>query len=431
VTNVIVLLSFYQIVWWILRLMLVPVGYLVPKLRPQLADRTLNMRQLEVWQQLRKEKARAAFFLCSSAGEYEQAKPLADRLIHRHEAFVLFIFISASGIRFAQSQQEKLPYLKAPWDQPLAWARLFRMLKPDLCFIVRYELWPGFLALAQHWAPVYLIDAVQSATLTHSAGGRWLWRRLLTHVRHVFAVGPGDQVFYRETLGVSPGKISLVGDSKYDRVLERLGEREERRLSLRENLDAFLSGKRVIILGSAWPKDLEALLSVYPQMRQEDSDLRLIVAPHDVSASMAESMELALKAQGLSVCRSSVHGLAAASERDDALLVDQIGLLPELYACAHLAWIGGAMHFRVHNVLEPACRGIYVCFGPYYQTSQEAIWLVKEGLAQVIRDGASFRSWYRGLSWSAQPPHQPLWRAVQSQKGASDRILAAVLLGGV
>ncbi|RYZ51884.1 MAG: hypothetical protein EOP07_20530, partial [Proteobacteria bacterium] len=94
------------------------------------------------------------------------------------------------------------------------------------------------------------------------------------------------------------------------------------------------------------------------------------------------------------------------------------------------AWVGGALHYRVHNVLEPACRGLYLCFGPMHETSQEAKGLVKQGLARVIHNGHEFYQWYKNLSWKTHPPHQAMWQAVVEQKGASDRIMNEISPSG-
>ncbi len=130
--------------------------------------------------------------------------------------------------------------------------------------------------------------------------------------------------------------------------------------------------------------------------------------------------------EGVRVCRVSTDGYDRATGADEFLLVDVLGDLPELYGCAHLAWVGGALHYRVHNVLEPACRGLYLCFGPMFETSQEAKVLVDRGLARVIHNGHEFYRWYKNLSWTTQPPHQAMWQAVVEQKGASDRMMQEI-----
>lgn len=411
----------YEGFWWLLALVLEWYARNKPKLWAQVEGRRqLDQVVLKSWR--RDSYSRSALFFASSAGEYEQAKPLARRL-HQKGFFVVFVFASVSGIQFARAQGETLPFLKAPWDSPRLWRQLLLILRPDTFFVVRYELWPGFLSLAQRCGPVYLIDAVVSQGLDRKFAARWLWGRMLQKVSRVFAVSELDRAFYIERLLVHSKKVRAVGDTKYDRVLERIEERQEQARSLEAALADFRKGARILVVGSAWEADLAALLSVYPEIVRVEPRLKLIVAPHDIGASNADRMQELLEKAGLRVCRTSQRALDQAGFEDNALLVDKLGLLPELYALSHLAWVGGGMHYRVHNVLEPACRGIYICFGPRYHTSQEALWLVKQGLAQVIRDGSEFLSWFRQLNWAGQPPNHALWLAVGQQKGASERIL--------
>lgn len=414
----------YEAFWCALALLLESIARFKPELQKQVEGR----RQLDLNQggfEARDAAERCAIFFASSAGEYEQAKPLAQRL-GAQGYFVVFIFASVSGIRFAASQGEATPCIKAPWDSPRLWLKIFQRLRPHCFFIVRYELWPGFLAVAQQFGRIYLVDAVASRTLESKPLARWVWRKMLGAISEIFVVGETDRTFFLKDLAVDPKKIHTVGDTKYDRVFERREERQNQARSLREKLASFIDGSTVLIVGSAWEADLRCLLSAYRSLRQEGRKLKLIVAPHDISKANADKMQAMLEGLGLKSCRVSQRDLELAKSDDDALLVDRLGILPELYALSHVAWVGGGMHYRVHNVLEPACRGIYICFGPRYQTSQEALWLVKQGLAQVIHESNDFLSWFRELNWDNQPPHQALWLAVGTQRGASERILRVI-----
>ena len=77
-----------------------------------------------------------------------------------------------------------------------------------------------------------------------------------------------------------------------------------------------------------------------------------------------------------------------AEESNHVLIIDGMGLLAEFYGCADLALVGGGIHNRVHNVLEPAVRGLYLSYGPRYHTSKEAIGLVNDDLVTVVDSDA-------------------------------------------
>src|SRR5688500_18159933 len=86
-------------------LLLSPVARLLgtvwPKLGAQLDGRGLTPKMLAGLARARAEKKYGALFFCSSAGEFEQARPLIDRLELRGDIFVHVCFFSRSGLSFA------------------------------------------------------------------------------------------------------------------------------------------------------------------------------------------------------------------------------------------------------------------------------------------------------------------------------------------
>ncbi len=377
------------------------------------------------WAKMRNRYPKCLLVLCSSAGEYEQAKPIIGRFQDRGDTAVFILFFSNSGIKFARSQGESVPFALVNSDRPSYWREVCAELRPDAFLSVRYELWPGMMKVLPESAPVYLIDGVESPDLKKSYLAKKLRAYLLKNLRKIFVVSESDKLFFESVLKVPGENLELAGDTKYDRVLERIGHRQEKLSRLSQELGSFLNGRRVIVLGSAWPKDVEAFASILPALKLLDPELAVIIAPHDLSEANVSQIMASLKTW--SIQRVSQEGYALIKARLDILIVDVLGDLPELYGCADLAWVGGAMHYRVHNVLEPACRGLYVCFGPRYETSQEARVLVHAGLAKVIHTGSDFIEWYKTLSFAERPPHRAMIEAVSKQKGASDLIFGKML----
>ena len=106
------------------------------------------------------------------------------------------------------------------------------------------------------------------------------------------------------------------------------------------------------------------------------------------------------------------------------LIVDKMGILAELYGSADAAYVGGALHHQVHNVLEPASYGLPLAFGPRYHNQREAQSLVEKGLAKVISDPDGLRDWLRGLS--DQCADSKTLAAVTSLTGAAERIFTSL-----
>jgi 3-deoxy-D-manno-octulosonic-acid transferase len=57
-------------------------------------------------------------------------------------------------------------------------------------------------------------------------------------------------------------------------------------------------------------------------------------------------------------------------------------MLSSAYRYAYIAAIGGGFGKGIHNILEPACWGIPVLFGPIYENFREAVELIEKGAAK-------------------------------------------------
>jgi 3-deoxy-D-manno-octulosonic-acid transferase len=179
------------------------------------------------------------------------------------------------------------------------------------------------------------------------------------------------------------------------------------------------------VLGSAHRPDVEVLLK--GRLRLDGGEAgrwQLVLAPHDVDQAMLTWIEERCRKDGLTVRRFSRLAASAATSADEApadvVIVDVMGRLAEIYGVAEAAFVGGAMHHQVHNVLEPASHGLALAFGPFYKNSQEATLLVREGLAEVCIDPESVAAWWRALRATAGPGRVRMLATVQSLTGASN-----------
>jgi 3-deoxy-D-manno-octulosonic-acid transferase len=72
------------------------------------------------------------------------------------------------------------------------------------------------------------------------------------------------------------------------------------------------------------------------------------------------------------------------------MIIDNIGMLSSAYRYAFLAAIGGGFGKGIHNVLEAACWGIPVVFGPNFTRFREATDLISLGGARCFRSFEEF-----------------------------------------
>lgn len=392
------------------------IGKLVPKLKAQVSNRFCTSGELESLKKQYLDSDTYIIFV-SSAGELEQAIPIMNninKLSLKLEPLV--IIFSESGIRFARSQGYEFKYIKSPWDDVLQWRQIFSLFKPRFTIVVRYELWPGFLYFAKQYGPLFLVNGGLSKTPKLPLIQRWI----LSSFDRIFLVSSDAKEVFSSKLKIPANRLVITGDSKYDRVFERVAERKSRGAHLDRAISKFWNDQFKIVLGSIWSADLDIFFSCW----DSNSGDRLLIAPHEPSQPMIGDIESRLSELGVKWVKFS--DMSEMNYSTQCIIIDSVGVLPELYACADAALVGGAFHYRVHNVLEPAVRGLEICFGSLYENSHEAVFLKEEGLATVILKSEDLELWLKKIK-NGFKRREVIIAAVNSMGGASKKIVKQIL----
>ena len=132
----------------------------------------------------------------------------------------------------------------------------------------------------------------------------------------------------------------------------------------------------MIIAGSTHPKEEHLLAPVIASLVTKYPKLFVIWVPHDPEPEALSSLEQQLQANHLPTRRWSEDWSA---DGLTGVVVDQVGILAELYSMGYIAIVGGGFDKGVHSVIEPAVFGLPVLFGPQYHVSQEANLLLEKG----------------------------------------------------
>jgi 3-deoxy-D-manno-octulosonic-acid transferase len=222
-------------------------------------------------------------------------------------------------------------------------------------------------------------------------------------------------------LGVRPQSIVVTGDTRYDQVWER-AQRVDR---ASPPLAPLVAPRPTLVAGSTWPADEAVLLPAFAIVRKQLRGARLVIAPHEPTEAHLEPIERWSASQQLRLAR-----LAAATADHDVVLVDRVGVLGDLYALAHAAFVGGGFHAAgLHSVLEPAAFGAPVVFGPRFTGSRDAHLLIAAGGGQSAWDSASLAqvsvAWL-GDDGARQAAGTRARDVVRSGLGAAERSLQLV-----
>jgi 3-deoxy-D-manno-octulosonic-acid transferase len=299
----------------------------------------------------------------ASLGEVNALLPVAHSLLQHlpSEAFI-FTCTTLTGVaRAKQGFPEARAHALLPLDSPLFLRPMLLKYQPRLCVIAETELWPNFIRLLKQQRCRVL---VANGRLTQRSFERYQWFSALfqevTRKIDCFAMQSAEDALRIKALGANAQKVTVTGNTKYDAVAAIQAETPEV-LKAKMGLGAH---RRVLIAGSTRPGEegpiLEAFANARPSVKDASKAWALIVAPRHLER-LDEVLAL-LKASGLAWQRRSQAG--AIDDSIEVVVLDTMGELAGLYACADLALIGGSFaDFGGQNPLEAAAQGVPVFMG--------------------------------------------------------------------
>lgn len=397
----------------------------LPKMREAVAGRRGGAGR---WQALSGALgAPPVWFHVASVGEYEQARPVITAIESaRPDIPIMITFSSPSGYEFARRRETTgegairfIDYL--PFDTASRMRACLDAAKPRLLVFVKFDLWPNLVwETHDRGVPMVLVDATLSPSSRRLAfPARWLYADVYRRLDAILAISTDDAARFAASVPRHPA-ITVAGDTRFDRVMERWNRRSAVPFDLPDD------GARVLIAGSTWPADEERLLPALERLLREDPGLRVVLVPHEPTPAHVEP--LVRWAAGAGFPARTMH---AGDGPDNArvVVVDVVGVLAEAYRKADVAFVGGAFSTGVHSVIEPAIAGIPVVFGPRHTNSFEALRLIAcGGGAAVGTADEAFATLRRFLSDAdaRAAAGAAACGYVESQLGATEKCMAAI-----
>lgn len=306
---------------------------------------------------------------CSSLGEFEQARPLIEKLKTNDTDKILITFFSPSGyeIRKNYTGADYIFYL--PIDTKRKVKRFLTIVSPKIAFFVKYDFWYNYLhGLNTRKIPTYLISANFRAEQFSGFYGIYL-KKVLSFFTGIFVQ---NQSSYNILQKRKINHAFVSGDLRYDRVYATA------QTASNNAIITYFKGKHFLLLcGSTWEKDEE----VIAKLDLRTATFKIIITPHQVGEEHILSIIQRFNSYPtIRYSKISKEPVSAALDKlNDAqiLIVDTIGMLATLYKYADIAYIGGGFGSGIHNVLEAVAFGVPVMFGPNHHKFPEAKELIE------------------------------------------------------
>ena len=354
------------------------------------------------------------WFHAASVGEFEQARPLIERLRKEQpQRRIVLTFFSPSGYEMRKDYRlvDKVLYL--PFATRKNAKLLLDTLQPSMAVFVKYEFWKPYLkALHKRHIPTYLISAIfRPKQLFFKPWGKG-YRKVLTYFDRLYVQDEASKLLL-ERYGME--NVTVAGDTRFDRCCAVA--KETKRIMEMEwfvTPKALEQPKPVIVAGSTWPPD-EALFARYMEERE---DVKLVIVPHELTERHLQQIFQLFEGRYVRWSEATKHSLAISR----IVVVDTMGLLSKLYKYATVAYVGGGFGVGIHNTVEPAVYGIPVLFGPNHGKFREAKGLIAAGAAASVRNYATFRDGMNSALENAAAMGEAAKRYVTSECGATDKI---------
>ena len=308
--------------------------------------------------------ARYIWFHAASLGEFEQGRPLIERIRKEHPEYkILQTFFSPSGYEVRKDYRGADIVCYLPFDTPRNVRRFVELVNPCMVFFVKYEFWQNYLnELYKKGIPVY---SVSSIFRPNQIFFRWYgkkYREVLKTFAHLFVQNEVSRSLLAK-IGVT--NVSIVGDTRFDRVLDIC--REAKHLPL---VEKFKGRSLTFVAGSSWGPDEDIFISYF----NEHPEMKLVIAPHVVNDSHLKEIADKVKRPCVRYTEATEENVAQA----DCLIIDCYGLLSSIYRYGEISYVGGGFGVGIHNVLEAAVYGIPVIFGPNNKKFREAQHLLEK-----------------------------------------------------
>ena len=363
--------------------------------------------------------ARYLWFHAASLGEFEQGRPIMERLRKTHPEYkILLTFFSPSGYEVRKNYEGADIICYLPLDTPLNVRRFFHIIRPEMAFFIKYEFWWNYMTyMKKHNIPVYSVSSIFRPQQVFFRWYGYSYRRVLNCITKFFVQNERSRELLA-TLGIN--NVEITGDTRFDRVLEIKQAASEKAADM-PIVDAFAKGHKVFVAGSSWPPDEDIFIRYF----NEHKDWRIVIAPHVIGEDHLQQILSKLKRSAVRYTKTSPEEAAKA----DCLIIDCFGLLSSIYSCAKVTYVGGGFGVGIHNVLEAAVWNVPVIFGPNNKRFQEAqeLLAVRGGMEiGSYEDFSQLMQRFDADSQYLQTASDAAGGYVKTKSGAADKVLREV-----
>jgi len=363
----------------------------------------------------------------AASGEIEYAKPVIRELNALNLPYqILVTYSSASFLKLFQNTEGALTCV-LPFDFQFLLKRFFKRYQITMILIARSDLWPNFLLTAKQLKiPVIYFSVTQGKSKKDLNLFKIQYlKEVFCLVSKVFVVSNYDLENLKSFLP-NTDSISVLGDTRFDQSFYRI--QNPKTLPPQFNF-INTQGGLTLTMGSTWKEDENHLIPALYEILKTTVKCVFIV-PHEPNEFHLKQLENKLNSFSLNHIRLSA--IKEPINTNCIVLIDQTGILAEIYLKSDLAFVGGSFKSKVHSVMEPLTAGLPICVGPFYANNREAIEFSKKyildrhlPIVTLIKSSSDIIQWTQSVAqaYAVKDLKACIQKEVLTQTGSSKRLI--------
>lgn len=376
----------YYLISPILYLFLLLISLFNKKIRTLLKQQKKSIKKIE--KKLKTDKKKIIIH-AASAGEYEQIKPIL-RIIDKNHYFIIITCMSPTIYHSISNNQEADIYCYHPFDFPWFAKKFFKLINPSIYLTTRHDIWPIHLYAAKNMNIKTII--INANLYQKSKRLKYYSINFTKYIFNLFdlIIVPSKNIqnIFKNQLQID--NTHIINDTRFEQIINR-----KKKSTKIPELEPIY-GKNNIIFGSISNEDLK-LFDILkdskniPTLVKEKSSINwVIIVPHEVDLNLIEKIEEkfpdAIRLSNIKNIKYDNFGI---------LIIDKVGILPELYKYTKIAYVGGGFGKGVHSTTEPLIYNNIVCYGPNIDLLDEAKEMNKKKCGFIINSAKEIAE----ISW--------------------------------
>lgn len=258
-----------------------------------------------------------------------------------------------------------------PADFPCVIKKFLDKINPSAVFIAETEIWPNFaMECKKRGINLYIINGrISDSTFKSYSALKLIFKWFLSFYTGIFTQSEDDNKKFL-ALGANPETTKVMNNLKFD-------------IKRPEGINFNKSECKILLAGSTHAGEDEIVLSVFKKLKENHSDLKMILAPRHLTR--VEDVKNLVEKFGFSYAQRSTG--KSDLENCDLLILDTLGELGKMYEHADISFVGGSFNKTGgHNPLESIVFEKPVISGPSIHNFKDIYGIIKRANAGFVVD---------------------------------------------